>query len=259
MSRPFPSRSSFSPGSSVRVNGKIRAREVRVIGIEGQQIGVIPLADAINMARVNGVDLVEIAATANPPVCRLVDFGKYRYEQAKKEKESRKHQHANKVKEIQLSAQIDPHDFGVKLSHAIDFLCEEMKVKATLRFRGREMAHKEFGYQQIEKFTREVAPYGHPDAPAKLVGKGITVMFSPLPRNKRAKNPRQDEIDAETAAGKASSAEAGNQRHAETRPVQVKPSAPAAKDPSSPSFANNPFAKIELNPQEPSQEQASES
>ena len=260
MSRPFPSRSSFSPSSSVRVNGKIRAREVRVIGIEGQQLGVIPLADAINMARVNGVDLVEIAATANPPVCRLVDFGKFRYEPAKKEKESRKHQHANKVKEIQLSAQIDPHDFGVKLSHAIDFLCEEMKVKATLRFRGREMAHKEFGYQQIEKFTREVAPYGHPDSSAKLVGKGITVMFSPLPRNKRAKNPRQDEIDAERATEKAEERHAANQRHAEADSVQTKQDEGVAKEPPSASFSNNPFTKIELSThQEPPQERASES
>lgn len=260
MSRPFPSRSSFSPGSSVRVNGKIRAREVRVIGVEGQQIGVIPLADAINMARVNGVDLVEIAATANPPVCRLVDFGKFRYEQAKKEKESRKHQHANKVKEIQLSAQIDPHDFGVKLSHAIDFLCEEMKVKATLRFRGREMAHKEFGYQQIEKFTREVAPYGHPDAPAKLVGKGITVMFSPLPRNKRAKNPRQDEIDAERATERTGEQHAANQRHPEADSVQIKQDGGGAKEQSSAPFSNNPFAKIDLSlDQQPPQVRASES
>jgi len=176
----------------VRVNGKIRAREVRVIGPEGQQLGIFSLGDAINMARTRGVDLVEIAASANPPVCRLVDFGKYRYEQAKKDKEARKHQHANKVKEVQLSPQIDPHDFSVKLNHAIDFLCEEMKVKVTLKFRGREMAHKEFGFQQVEKFTREVALYGHPDFAPKLVGKGISMMFSPLPRNKRAKNPREN-------------------------------------------------------------------
>ena len=260
LSRPFPSRSSFSPGSSVRVNGKIRAREVRVIGIEGQQLGVIPLADAINMARVNGVDLVEIAATANPPVCRLVDFGKYRYEQAKKEKESRKHQHANKVKEIQLSPGIDPHDFGVKLSHAIDFLCEEMKVKATLRFRGREMAHKEFGYQQIEKFTREVAPYGHPDSPAKLVGKGITVMFSPLPRNKRAKNLRQDEINAGQGTEEVKDGDGANQRHQEAKPTQIAQSGDVATKQPSSSFSNNPFANIDLNArQDPPQERAAES
>lgn len=254
MSRPFPPRS-FSPGSSVRVNGKIRAREVRVIGTEGQQLGVFPLADAINMARAKGVDLVEIAATANPPVCRLVDFGKYRYEQSKKDKEARKHQHANKVKEIQLSPGIDPHDFGVKLSHAIDFMCEEMKVKVTLRFRGREMAHKEFGFQQIEKFTKEVAPYGHPDAPAKLVGKGITVMFSPLPRNKRAKNPRQAEIDAERAAtGKGpahmesqADEQADETEADEAKPVQIKTGGNAASKQPPAAFSNNPFAKLDVN------------
>ena len=250
MSRPFAPRSSYSPSSAVRVNGKIRAREVRVIGTDGQQLGVIPLADAINLARAKGVDLVEIAATANPPVCRLVDFGKYRYEQAKKEKEARKHQHANKVKEIQLSPGIDPHDFGVKLSHAIDFMCEEMKVKVTLRFRGREMAHKEFGYQQIEKFTKEVAPYGHPDSPAKLVGKGITVMFSPLPRNKRAKNPRQDEIDAEKAAGRSGEQDDETPHQPESKTVRIKqPSDTAPKQPSN-DFSNNPFSSLDLNSDE---------
>src|SRR5687767_1899277 len=142
------------------------------------------------MARNQGVDLVEIAPTATPPVCRLVDYGKFRYEQSKKEKESKKRQHATKVKEIQLSPGIDPHDFGVKLNHAIEFLCEDMKVKVTLRFRGREMAHKEFGFAKIENFIKQTAAWGHPDAAPKLVGKGIVLMISPLPRNKRAKDPR---------------------------------------------------------------------
>jgi translation initiation factor IF-3 len=163
---------------------------VRVIDVDGQQAGVMTLQEALAKARVNGVDLVEVAPNATPPVCRLVDYGKYRYELAKREKEAKKHQHANKVKEIQLSPKIDPHDMGVKLAHAIDFLCEEMKVKVTLRFRGREMAHKEFGFRQIERFTQQVAPFGHPDNQARVVGRGITVMFSPLPRNKRARNPR---------------------------------------------------------------------
>ena len=132
-----------------------------------------------------------------------MDFGKFRYEQAKKEKEAKKHQHANKVKEVQLSPSIDPHDFGVKLSHAIDFLCEDMKVKVTLRFRGREMAHKEYGFQQVEKFIQELAPYAHPDSPPKQIGKGINVMLSPLPRNKRAKNPRDEEMGG--AQGQAAS------------------------------------------------------
>jgi translation initiation factor IF-3 len=231
LSRPFPPRSAPSH-FGIRVNGKIRAREVRVIGPEGQQLGVMSLPDALNAARAKGVDLVEVAATANPPVCKLIDFGKYKYELNKKEKESKKHQHANKVKEVQLSPGIDPHDFGVKLSHAIDFLCEEMKVKVVLKFRGREMAHKEIGFQQIEKFTREVAPYGHPDNDAKLAGRAITVMYSPLPRNKRAKNPRATEEAPES----------------EETPGKPKPStSPAGADtPETGGFANNPFANLEV-------------
>jgi len=167
-----------------------------VIGLDGQQLGILQLSDAIRQAQSLGVDLVEIAATANPPVCRIVDYGKFRYEQAKKDKESKKHQHANKVKEVQLSPQIDPHDFGVKLNHAIDFLCEDMKVKVTLKFRGREMAHKEFGFQQVNHFIKDLAPWGHPDFEAKLIGKGINVMISPLPKSKRAKHPQGDDRPA---------------------------------------------------------------
>jgi translation initiation factor IF-3 len=218
LSRPFSPRTFSSPASFTRVNGKIRAREVRVIDSDKKQLGVLPLGEAINLARIQGVDLVEIAPNATPPVCRLVDFGKYRYELAKQEKEARKHQHANKVKEVQLSPNIDPHDFGVKLQHAINFLCEDMKVKITLRFRGREMAHKEFGFQQVEKFITSLTPFGHPDAAPKLIGKGINVMLSPLPRAKRAKNPRQAERDAFLAAGGKDAADVnGSGPHDESR------------------------------------------
>jgi translation initiation factor IF-3 len=163
----------------------------------------LSLGDALTLARQQGVDLVEIAPNATPPVCRLVDYGKFRYEQAKREKEAKKHQHANRVKEIQLSPTIDPHDFSVKLSHAIDFLCEDMKVKVTLRFRGREMAHQEYGFQVVQRLVKEVTPYGHPDAPPKLIGRGINVMLSPLPRNKRARNPHQPQANGAPAAAPA--------------------------------------------------------
>lgn len=202
------------PGPFIRINGKIRAREVRVIGVDGQQIGVLPLGDAINLARTHQVDLVEVAPNATPPVCRLVDYGKYRYELSKREKEAKKHQHANRVKEIQLTATIDPHDLEVKLSHAIDFLCEEMKVKASLRFRGREMAHKEFGFQTLEKFVRELGPYGQPDAPPKLAGRNLNVMLSPLPRAKRAPNPHRAESDTAPARSHAAAEPATAQSHA---------------------------------------------
>ena len=234
MSRPYSPRN-FSPASFVRVNGKIRAREVRVIAVDGKQLGIISLNDAINLARQHGVDLVEIAATATPPVCRLVDFGKYRYEMAKKEKDSKKHQHASTVKEVQLSPRIDPHDLGIKVTHAVDFLCEDMKVKVALKFRGREMAHTEFGFQVINKFLAEIAPYGHPDFNPKLVGRGIHVMISPLPRNKRPKNPRAVEGGSAPASD--------NHQPARPAPAKVKVSVP--EEPQSAGL-NNPFEKLEI-------------
>jgi translation initiation factor IF-3 len=242
LSRPFPSRSYSPSGSFTRINGKIRAREVRVIGVDGRQIGVITLNEALAMARANGVDLVEIAATATPPVCRLVDFGKFRYEQAKKEKESKKHQHASQVKEVQLSPRIDPHDLGVKVSHAIDFLCEDMKVKVTLKFRGREMAHKEFGFQVVGKFLNEVAPFGHADFEPKLIGRGINVMISPLPRNKRAKNPQQ--VEGGQAAEPAPSPASNNHPNGPSPAPQNPKPVVAGQKPGG--FANNPFAQIDI-------------
>lgn len=205
---------------------------MRVIGVDGKQLGVLTLGDALTQARANGVDLVEVSPNATPPVCRLVDFGKFRYEQAKKERESRKHQHANKVKEIQLSPKIDPHDLGVKISHAVDFLCDDMKVKVALKFRGREMAHTEVGFEVIEKALKEMAAYGHPDFTPKLVGRAINVMISPLPRNKRAKNPHQENDQP----GPPNSQITANRKE----PASLPPASEQATG-----FTNNPFAKID--------------
>ena len=177
---------------------------------------------------------MEVSPNATPPVCRIVDYGKFRYEQAKKDKESKKHQHANKVKEVQLSPQIDPHDFGVKLTHAIDFLCEDMKVKVTLKFRGREMAHKEFGFQQVKKFIAELTPWGHPDFEPKLIGKGINAMISPLPRNKRAKNPGEDGAGPATQNG-----------HAAEKPKPQRAAASSSAPAQTAEFANNPFTELD--------------
>jgi translation initiation factor IF-3 len=238
LNRPFAPRP--SPGPFFRINGKIRAREVRVVGDAGKQLGVLSLNDALNLARQHGVDLVEIAPNAQPPVCRIVDFGKFRYEQAKKEKESRKHQHATKVKEVQLSANIDPHDFQTKFQHAIGFLCDEMKVKVTLRFRGREMAHKEYGFQQVEKFIKEAVPWATPDAPAKLIGKGINVMLNPLPRNKRAKNPFAEEgVPGEDRADENPVVE-----RAPAQKQKPRIATDAAENPKT-AFVNNPFGQLE--------------
>lgn len=190
MSR-FPSRSYHPREPQHRRNGKIRAREVRVLDDQKNQLGVMPLGDALRLAQSKGLDLIEIAATANPPVCRIVDYGKFRYEESKRDKDSHSRQSGNKTKELQLSAVIDPHDFGVKLAHAINFLCDDIKVRLKLRFKGRQKAHKEFGFEVLNRFVREAAPYGHADSPPKMLGdRDLNVLISPLPRDKRAKRPK---------------------------------------------------------------------
>jgi translation initiation factor IF-3 len=155
-----------------------------------------------------------------------VDFGKFRYELAKKEKESKKHQHASTVKEVQLSPRIDPHDLSVKTEHAIDFLCEDMKVKVTLRFRGREMQHTEFGFDVVKKFIASNSNRtGIPISP-QTHRRGINMMMSPLPRNKRAKNPKVLEEEAEKA-GAVGEPQKPTPR---VKPVAVKPKEPAAEE-----------------------------
>jgi len=210
-----------SSSDFVRINGKIRAKEVRVVK-DDQQLGVMPLNAALALARQHAVDLIEIAPNAVPPVCRLIEIGKYRYEKAKKEKESRKHQHAALVKEIQLSPRIDPHDLGIKIQHAIGFLCDDMKVKVSLKFQGREMAHQEIGFEVIRKFIAAITPYGQPDFEPKLVGRGIHAMIRPLPANKRTKLPP---TDAEKAVARAKF-EANIQEWKKVDPAQV-PRVPA--------------------------------
>lgn len=178
---------SFSREPQHRRNGKIRAREVRVIGADKQQIGVLPLGDALRLAQSQGLDLIEISPDANPPVCRLVDYGKFRYEESKRQKE--RASAGGKMKELQLSAVIDPHDFQTKVNHAIEFLCADMKVRVKLRFKGRQKAHKEFGFEVVNKFVRELAPYAVADSPAKMLGdRDLNVTLTPLPKEKRARH-----------------------------------------------------------------------
>ena len=165
---------------------------MRVIDELKHQLGVMALDQALLLARGKGLDLIEISANATPPVCRIMDYGKFLYEEAKRTKESR--QTAGKVKELQISASIDPHDLGVKRNHAVQFLCADMKVRVKMRFRGRQKAHKEIGLDLMNRFVKELGPYGQADSPPKMLGdRDLNVFISPLPRNKRAKNPRAEE------------------------------------------------------------------
>lgn len=208
MSRPFPSRSFRSREPLHRRNGKIRAREVRVLDETKQQLGVMSLNDALRLAQGKGLDLIEIAPNATPPVCRIVDYGKFLYEEAKRDKDSRASQSASRMKELQLSPSIDPHDLAVKRNHAIQFLCDDLKVRVKLRFKGRQKVHKEIGFEVVNRFVREVALYGQADSPPKMLGdRDLNVVLTPLHRDKRAKNPRQEGAAPPDAADESSSDE----------------------------------------------------
>jgi len=228
LSRPPPSRSFPSREPKHRRNGKIRAREVRVLDEDKNQLGVMSLTEALRLAQSKGLDLVEISPNAVPPVCRVVNYGKLMYEEAKGQKESKNP--GNKMKELQLSAGIDPHDFGVKLNHAIRFLCDDMKVRIKLRFRGRQRAHKEVGFEVVNKFVKEAAGYGHADSPPKMLGeRDLNVILSPLPKNKRGKDPREGETPkSESPKPESSKPEAPRHRPAPT------PAPPAAAVPPPP-------------------------
>jgi translation initiation factor IF-3 len=172
------------PFASIRRNHRIKVPQVRVISPEGKQLGILDTPKAVNLALEVGLDLVEVAPNATPvPVCRIMDFGKYVYE------ESKKHSHAkstaSKIKEIEFTARIAPNDFNTKLRHAEEFLAHGNKVKLRLKFRGREMAHTELGFEVMKKAVVELAGMGHPDAEPKLIGRNIHVMLTPLPANKR--------------------------------------------------------------------------
>jgi translation initiation factor IF-3 len=155
-----------------------------------QALGVMPLDQALRLAREKDLDLVEVAANATPPVCRIVNYGKFLYEESKRSQGAQKP--ANRMKEIQLSPTIDPHDFATKLDHAVGFLCDDTKVRVKLRFRGRQKAHKEFGFEVVNRFVTETAAFGRADSPPKMLGdRDLNVVISPLPKDKRAKNPKE--------------------------------------------------------------------
>lgn len=168
----------------IRVNGRIRAREVRVImASTGEQLGVMKLSDAIRHAQSMGLDLVEVAPNANPPVCRIVDYGKFKYEAAKQEKE--KKNASSKLKEIKFRVNIDQHDYETKLRHAEEFLDKGNKVRVQLQYRGREMAHQELGMQLMGEIKTDLATMANVEQEPKLMGKSVTMTLAPLPANKR--------------------------------------------------------------------------
>jgi translation initiation factor IF-3 len=168
---------------------------VRAIDADGKQIGVVPTSQALALAQQRGLDLVEVAPKANPPVCRIVDFGKYKYEQTKREREARKHQHATKLKEIKLRLNIDDHDYETKLNHMRGFLADGMKVKVSLFFRGRENAHPELGAKLMERVIVDVASSGKPEVTPRQIGRSMHMMIGPTRAPKAERSDHDEEFD----------------------------------------------------------------
>lgn len=172
------------------INEEIRDKEVRLIGSEGEQLGIVSLMQAQNLAIEKNLDLVKIAPQAAPPVCKIMDYGKFKFEQAKRDKEAKKNQKVIEIKEVRLSLNIDTNDFNTKVNRAIKFLDDGDKVKAALRFRGREMAHPELGTQIMQRFVQAIAEHGAVEKMPKLEGRSMVMFISPKPAVKIANNTK---------------------------------------------------------------------
>ncbi len=167
-----------------RLNNEIRSPELRIIDPEGKMLGVFTKSKALQMANERELDLVEIAPQAKPPVCKIIDYGKFAYEIQKKEKQQRKHQHQQQMKEIRFKWRTATHDFNFKTRHARDFLISGNKVKATVMFRGREITHKEIGRELLKRFIAALEDVGKVDSVVRFEGKNLTVVIAPNKVNK---------------------------------------------------------------------------
>ena len=161
------------------MNERIRAKEIRVIDEEGKQLGIMPPFEALKIARNQGLDLVEVAPTANPPVCRIINYGKYLYQLSKRQHEARKHQKSIGLKEVKMRPRTSTHDFETKRNKIVDFLQEGAKVKVTIMFRGREMAHRDLGFNMIERLIQDLGDAGQVEARPRLEGANLTAILAP--------------------------------------------------------------------------------
>lgn len=169
----------------MRINEEIRVREVRLVGVEGEQLGVMGFRDALRIAQEKNLDLVEVAPTAKPPVCRIMDYGKYKFEQSKREREARKKQKIISVKEVKLRPNIENHDFEVKARNAIRFLEDGDKVKVTIMFRGRQITHPELGRLLCIRLAEVCKPHANVERDARVEGRNMIMILAPKVESQR--------------------------------------------------------------------------
>jgi translation initiation factor IF-3 len=190
------------------MNDRIRAREVRVIDDEGQQLGIMPPYEAIRKAREKNLDLVEISPTAQPPVCRIMDYGKFLYQQEKKDREAKKHQKTITVKEVKFRINVDDHDYETKKNHVLRFLGEGDKVKATIFFRGREMTRTSLGRQILERLIKDVEPDSIVEFRPRQEGNTLHAILAPKKSDKEREKEKQKAAAARSASSQATPAPA---------------------------------------------------
>ncbi len=184
-----------------RINDRIRVTEVRLVGPRGEQVGILPIGDALRLAREADLDLVEVAPMARPPVCKLMDYGKFKYESALKAREARKHQTHTIIKEMKLRPKIDPHDYETKKGHVTRFLAHGDKVKITIMFRGREQSRPELGFRLLQRLAEDVADLGFVESAPKQDGRNMLMVLSPHKKRTDAANDnRPDRVRQEPAS-----------------------------------------------------------
>jgi translation initiation factor IF-3 len=174
-----------------RINDRIRVPEVRLVGAEGEQIGIVPIGEAIRLAQEADLDLVEVAPTARPPVCKLMDYGKFKYESDQKRREARKNQVQTVIKEMKLRPKIDPHDYETKKGHVVRFLKAGDKVKITIMFRGREQSRPELGFRLLQRLAGDIEELGFVEAAPKQDGRNMTMVVAPHKAPQRQARPAE--------------------------------------------------------------------
>ena len=194
----------------VRVNDRIRITPIRLIGADGEQIGIIPVKEALERARAVNLDLVEVAANVRPPVCRIMDYGRFKYENSKKHRLARKKQHTVQLKEMRFRPRVDAHDYKFKIDHVREFLLEGSKVKVFVMFRGREMAHLEFGHELLQRLSKDLESVATPDASPQQEGRHLIVIMSPKPT-----------VVKQAAAARAAKAKAAKRSDLEGEPIDL--------------------------------------
>jgi len=176
--------------AETRINDRIRVPEVRLVGPNGEQVGIVRIEDALRLAREADLDLVEVAAQARPPVCKLMDYGKFKYESAQKARESRRNQQQTVIKEQKLRPKIDPHDYETKKGHVTRFLGQGHKVKVTIMFRGREQSRPELGFRLLQRLAEDVDELGFVEASPKQDGRNMTMVLAPNRKPQKAARPQ---------------------------------------------------------------------